>query len=102
MPGSRAGWPAVYYFLAALESIAVLGLLVSLLKGEFLPGKSKRFLKFSLIYSLFVFVVLSFGSRLSGKLDVAAINMLYFVGALLSFRETVRAEPLADRRGSAL
>jgi hypothetical protein len=29
--------------------------------------------------------------RLTGKFDVAAINLLYFVGALLSFRETVRS-----------
>ena len=79
-----------------MESIAVLGLLVSLGTGEFLPGKSKRFLKCSLVYSLFVFVLLSFGSRLTGKFDIAAINLLYFLGALLSFRETVRAEPLED------
>ena len=94
LPG---GLPAVYYFLAVLESIAVLGLLLSLFTGEFLPGKSKRFLKLSLIYSLFVFVALSFGSRLTGKFDVAAVNMLYFLGALLSFRETARTEPLEVR-----
>jgi hypothetical protein len=35
--------------------------------------------------------------RLTGKFDVAAINLLYFVGALLSFRETVRAEPVKVR-----
>ena len=40
---------------------------------------------------------ISFGSRLTGKFDVATINLLYFVGALLSFRETARTEPLEVR-----
>jgi hypothetical protein len=35
--------------------------------------------------------------RLTGKFDVAAINLLYFVEPLLSFRETVRAEPVEVR-----
>jgi len=34
--------------------------------------------------------------RLTGKFDVAAINLLYFVGALLSFPETVRAESVGS------
>jgi hypothetical protein len=34
--------------------------------------------------------------RLTGTFD-AAINLLYFVGPLLSFRETVRAEPVEVR-----
>ncbi len=90
--GLPGGLPAVYYFLAVLESIALLGFVVSLLRGEFLPGKPKQVLKFTLIFSLFVFIVLSFGSRLTGKFDIAAINLLYFLGALISCREAAREE----------
>ncbi len=75
-----------------MESIALLGFVVSLLIGEFLPGKPKQVLKFTLIFSLFVFIVLSFGSRLTGKFDIAAINLLYFLGALISCREATREE----------
>lgn len=89
LPG---GLSAVYYFLALLESIAALGLLVSLVTGEFLAGKAKPILKLSLVFSLFIFVVLAFGSRLTGKFDIAATNLLYFAGALLSLREATRSE----------
>ncbi|MEO5717011.1 MAG: hypothetical protein ABIR29_00380 [Chthoniobacterales bacterium] len=58
LPG---GLSAVFYFLAVLETIALLGLIVGLLGGEFLPGKTKRFLKLTLLHSLCVFTVLSFG-----------------------------------------
>jgi hypothetical protein len=51
LPG---GLSAVFCFLAILESVAVLGLHISLLTGELLPGKSERLLKLSLIYGLFV------------------------------------------------
>lgn len=90
LPG---GLPAVYYFLALLESIALLGFVVSLLRGEFLPGRFKQILKTSLTFSLFIFTVFAFGSRLTGKFDVASINLLYFLGALISCREVGREEP---------
>lgn len=48
LPG---GLTPVYYFLATLETVALLGLLVSLATGEFLPGKRKPFLKLSLVFS---------------------------------------------------
>lgn len=90
LPGGLA---AVYYFLATLESVALLGIVVSLLRGEFFPRKAKRILKSTLVYSLFIFVVFAFGSRLTGKLDVAAINLVYFLAALISFREVAREAP---------
>ncbi|MGI8435839.1 MAG: hypothetical protein ACR2NX_02895 [Chthoniobacterales bacterium] len=92
LPG---GLPTVYFFLATIETVAVLGFAASLLTGEFLPGKAKPLLKLTLVFSLFLFIVLAFGSRLTGKFDVAAINLLYFLGALICFRETERAETLA-------
>ncbi|MDQ3115015.1 MAG: hypothetical protein M3Q86_00115 [Verrucomicrobiota bacterium] len=90
LPG---GLPALYHFIALLESIALLGFLVSLLKGESFSGKPKPILKLALVFSLCVFIILAFGSRLIGKFDVAAINLLYFLGALISCREAAREEP---------
>lgn len=93
--GGSAGWFARrLFFLAALETVAVLGFAASLLTGEFLPGKARPLLKLTLVFSLFIFSVLAFGSRLTAKFDVAAINLLYFLGALLCFREVERAETL--------
>ncbi|MDQ2659182.1 MAG: hypothetical protein M3Y03_02055 [Verrucomicrobiota bacterium] len=89
LPG---GLPAVYFFLATMETIVVLGFAASLLTGEFLVGKAKPLLKLALVLSLFIFIVLAFGSRLTAKFDVAAINLLYFLGALLCFQEAERAE----------
>ncbi len=94
LAGESSGrMPALYYFIALLESIALLGFIVSLLKGEFFSGKPKLILKLALVFSLFVFIILAFGSRLTGKFDVAAINLLYFLGALISCREAAREEP---------
>lgn len=89
LPG---GLTAVFYFIALLETVAVLGLLVSLVTGEFLADRAKLILKLSLVFCLFIFVILAFGSRLTGKFDIAATNMLYFVGALVSLREAAREE----------
>ena len=89
LPG---GLPAVFYFIALIETIAFLGLLVSFLSGEFLAHRTKPLLKLSLVFCLFIFVILAFGSRLTGKFEIAATNMLYFVGALVSLREVSREE----------
>lgn len=86
------GLSAVYYLLAVIETVALLGLVLSFLRGEFLASKTKPILKLTLISSLFVFTALSFGSRLTGRYDVAAINLLYFLGALISCREAMREE----------
>ncbi len=59
LPG---GLPAVYYLLALLETVAVLGILFSLWRGEFLPATKKIFLKLTLVFSPFIFTVLAFGS----------------------------------------
>ena len=91
LASAPGGLAASYYFLAVLETIAFLGLVASLARLEFLPRR-KSFLKGSLTFSLFVFVVLAYGSRLTGKFDIAAYNLMYFVGALLCLREAVREE----------
>ncbi len=86
------GLAAAYYFLAVLETLGFLGCVASIISGEFLE-KGKPVLKWTLTFSLFVFVILAYGSRLSGKFDVATYNLVYFLGALHCLREITSAEP---------
>jgi hypothetical protein len=56
-----------------------------------------KILAIELFFGMTFFLAATPKWRVGVKLDVAAINLLYFVGALLSFRETVRAEPVEVR-----
>ncbi len=78
--------PTVFYFLAVLETISFLGCAASVTRLEFVRP-SKTILQWTLTFALFVFVVPAYGARLTGKFDVAAYNLMYFVGALLCLRE---------------
>lgn len=80
------GLPVVFYFLSVLETISFLGCVASFVRLEFVRP-SKSILRSTLTFVLFVFVVLAYGARLTGKFDVAAYNLMYFVGALLCLRE---------------
>lgn len=85
------GLMAAYYFLAVLETVGFFGCVASILCGEFLP-KEKALLKLTLTFSLFIFIILAYGSRLTGKFDIATYNLMYFLGALICLREIARAE----------
>lgn len=87
------GLTAVFYLLAVLETLGCIGCLTSIFRLEFL-AKSKTILQMTLVFSLFVFVVLAYGARLTGKFDVAAYNLMYFIGALICLREISSSEPL--------
>lgn len=82
------GLSAVFYFLAVLETIGLLGCGASMARLECLRP-SKTILQWTLVFALFLFVVLAYGARLTGKFDVAAYNLMYFIGALLCLREIV-------------
>lgn len=88
------GLAAAHYFLAVLETIGFLGCAASIARGEFL-AKKKPLLQWTLTFSLFVFVVLAYGSRLTAKYDVAAFNFMYFVGALICLAEVARTDAAA-------
>lgn len=90
MAGAHAGRiTRGFYFLAALETAGFLGCAASIVRLEFLrPGKT--ILQWTLTLSLLVFVVLAYGARLTGKFDVAAYNLMYFIGALLCLCEISR------------
>jgi hypothetical protein len=78
MPG---GLPAVFYGLAVLESLAALGFALSLLTGEFLHAWRPA-MWLSLLGAQFIFIILAFGSRLTGHHDVAGWNFVYFAGTV--------------------
>ena len=54
----------------------------------------------SLAFSLFVFVLLAYGSRLTGKFEIAGWNYLYLLGTLLTLQLVGRqpALPQPHRR----
>jgi hypothetical protein len=64
--------------IAALELTVTLGLIVSLVKKEFLPGTEKTLLKATLLLAQFVFVMLGFGLRLTQDFAMAANLFFYF------------------------
>jgi len=69
-----------------LETISFLGCAASIVRLEFVRP-SKAILQWISTFALFVFVVLAYGARLTAKFDVAAYNLMYFIGALLCLRE---------------
>ena len=79
------GLSGAYYFLAVLETTAFLGFLFSSLRLEWLRGE-RVLMRLSLTFSLFVFVVLAYGSRLTQKFDIAGWNYVYLLGTWLMLR----------------
>lgn len=81
LANAPGGLTLAYYFLASLETVAFCGFLLSLVRLEWLRGTAPV-LRSSLVFSLFVFVVLAYGSRLTQKFDIAGWNYLYLIGTL--------------------
>ena len=72
-----------YYTIAVTETLAALLFLVSLFRGEFLSGRDKTWLKAGLVLSLFIFVILTFGLRLTAQFQGTANTFFYFGATLL-------------------
>lgn len=87
------GRQGAFYFIATLETLAFFGYLASLLRLEWLRAEP-LLLRISLAFSMFVFLVLAYGSRLTGKFDVAGWNYLYLVGALVTLHLAAKQSPL--------
>ncbi len=87
LPG---GFATSYDAIAVLETTAALGFVVSVVRGEFLRHHRPVFTA-ALVWSLFVFVALVYGSRLTQKLDVAFIDFGYFLGTFVILGWTRRA-----------
>ncbi|MCC5940042.1 MAG: hypothetical protein JJU37_00725 [Balneolaceae bacterium] len=71
-----------FYSIVLLETAVVLLMAVSIFRMEWLRQSNKLFLKAALILSLFVFVMLGYGLRLTGDFGGAA-NLFFYFGATL-------------------
>jgi hypothetical protein len=79
VPGTSAAW----VILAVLEAVVFLGFMVSLVRGEFLPHRSKPWLLGSAIGSLPVFALMVLGSSMTGQFDSVASQYTYFAATIL-------------------
>jgi hypothetical protein len=88
MPGALN---AVYYFVATLETVAMVGFLTSFLMLESFD-KKQRLLKASLTLSLFIFLIMAYGFHLTRQHDVFESNFLYFIGTIIVLRSLEKQE----------
>lgn len=77
------GMTLSFYSIAALECVATLVALASLLRGEFLRDRSPLLLYLAIVLSMLLFVQLSVGKQL--VTDFAGIHdlFMYFAGSLV-------------------
>lgn len=85
--GTWFGGPSMlavsYYGIALAETVAFLGFAASLVMGEACRAQAPMYLQLSLCLSLFIFVGLAYGQRVTFKFQDAAFMFLYFVGTLV-------------------
>ena len=74
----------MFLSIAVVEAIIAIGALASLFFLEWLRTEGYM-LRWTLILTLFLFVGLGFGARVSGEFMDAAFHFLYFAGTLLMF-----------------
>lgn len=75
LPGGLA---LPYYTIAISETLIFVLFFLSLFRLEWLKGSDKMYMRLGLILSLFVFVTLSYGLRLTGDFDGTANAFFYF------------------------
>lgn len=73
----------MYLSIALLETIIAIGAIISLCIGEWFRNEA-TVLKYTLVVSLFMFVILGFGARTSGDFGTAANHFFYFSGTLIA------------------
>lgn len=79
-PGLNVTWT----LLGILETIAFLGFIASIVRGEFLPSRRKPILIASLGVSMLVFAVLVFGQEMIGEFDGVAQSFGYFGATIVT------------------
>lgn len=79
VPGTSAAW----VILAILEGVVFVGLAVSVVRGEFLPHRTKSWLLGSAILSLFVLALLVLGNSMTGQHDSVASLFTYFASTAI-------------------
>ncbi len=79
-----------YYAIAVFETIAALGFIVSIGRGEFLRHERPVFTA-ALVWSQFVFALLVYGSRLTHKYDIAFTDFGFLLATFVILWWTRRA-----------
>lgn len=87
-----------YYTIALLETLILILFLVSFLRFEWQVSNDKTFLKYGLVLSLFTFVILAYGLRLTGQFQGTANAFFYFGCTLIALYITERSQPLINNR----
>lgn len=91
-PGLNATWT----ILGIVEGIAFVGIVASILTGEFLPTRRKPILVASLGVSLFTFALLIFGQEMVGEFESVAQLFGYFGATVVTL---LLVQILPPRRG---
>ncbi len=105
MLGTFPGMIVSYYSIAVLETLAGLGALAALLRGEVFRRQRAVWLEGTLVLSLLIFAQLGFGQRLVGDFDKAAMLFNYFSGTavclvlLRTLGVSPDSEQVAERSG---
>jgi hypothetical protein len=73
-PGTSVAWG----ILGIAEGLIVVGLIVSLIRLEFLPQRTKPWLLGSLAFSMLIFAVLVFGQSMTAQFESVAELYAYF------------------------
>ncbi len=91
-----------FYSIVVSETIAFLLAAVSFFRAEWLKSREITFLRHGLVLSLFIFVILSYGLRLTGQFGGAANTFFYFGTILLAlwFTGHVQKERTNEREKS--
>jgi hypothetical protein len=94
-PGLNATWT----LLGAVEAVAFLGFVASILTGEFLPNRRKPILVASLGVSLLTFSLLIFGQEMIAENEGVASLFGYFGATVVTL---ILVQMLPPRRGIGL
>jgi hypothetical protein len=73
-PGTSLAWG----ILGIAEGLVVVALIISLIRGEFLPQRRKPWLLGGLGFSMLIFAVLAFGQSMTAQFDSVAQLYTYF------------------------
>lgn len=99
---SFPGLEASYYFIAALEGVVAILVLISLFTGDWLPSHPRKdWLKLAIAVGALTFAALGFGQNLTDQYNGAAELFAYF-GATLVAWLVISADESAAARQAAL
>ncbi len=80
-PGTSVAWGV----LGIAEGLVVVGLIASLIRGEFLPRRTKPCLQVSLGFSMLVLALLAFGQDMTSQFESVAQLYTYFAATAVIF-----------------